>query len=158
MRTFNSQTETLPAPNKIKTEDQEIKIFLVDDDKSYLYALGFHLKKEMKYKIFCYETGEECLKNLYLNPDIIVLDYYLNGSNPDAINGLETLKSIKRRKSKTKIIMLSGQETLAVAASSLKIGAFTYVIKDLRALYVIKKLIDEICGEESLPENFGQVS
>lgn len=138
------QTETLVAPEKIGGETQEIKIFLVDDDKSYLYALGFYLKKELKYTIYCYETGEECLKNLHLNPQLIVLDYYLNTEEPDAINGLDTLKLIKRRKPKTKVVMLSGQETLGVAISSLKSGAFTYVIKDLRALFAIKKTIEEI--------------
>ena len=150
MRTFSNQVEALEAPKKLGVEQKEIKIFLVDDDKAYLYALGFHLKKEMHHKIYCYETGEECLENLHLNPEIVILDYYLNTTKPDAMNGLETLKLIKKRKPKTKVIMLSGQETLGIAASSLKIGAFTYVIKDLLALFVVKKVIDEIFNPNEL--------
>ena len=149
MRTVHPQIETQPAPQKLKTEPQEIRIFLVDDDKAYLFALGFHLKKELKYKVYCYESGEECLKNLHLNPDIIILDYYLNSADAEAINGLDTLKLIKKRKPRTEVVMLSGQETLSVAASSLKLGAFTYVIKDLNTLFVIRKLIDEICSRNN---------
>jgi two-component system OmpR family response regulator len=150
MRTFNPQVGTLESSKRLQAEPKSTKIFLVDDDKTYLFALGFHLKKEMQHKIYCYETGEECLENLHLNPDVVILDYYLNTTKPDAMNGLDTLKLIKKRKPKTKVIMLSGQETLGIAASSLKLGAFTYVIKDLLALFVVKKVIDEIFNDEGL--------
>jgi two-component system OmpR family response regulator len=132
-------------PSKKEVVEEEIPIFIVDDDRSYLYALGFHLKKDSNCKIYCYTSGEECLENLSLKPKIIILDYFLNTGKPDAMNGLEVLKQIKRISRLTKVIMLSGQETLQIAVKLIKSGAYTYVIKDLEALSSIKKLVDNLC-------------
>ncbi|HSH66475.1 MAG TPA: response regulator, partial [Bacteroidia bacterium] len=59
-------------------ETIKIKIFLVDDDQMYLKALENEFKKNENFEIITYTTGEECLKNLHLNPDVIILDYFLN--------------------------------------------------------------------------------
>jgi two-component system, OmpR family, response regulator len=58
----------------------ELSVFLVDDDKMFLTSLAHQLKTmfKSKTKIQAFTTGEECLKHLNENPDIIILDYYLN--------------------------------------------------------------------------------
>jgi DNA-binding NtrC family response regulator len=127
-----------------------IPIFVVDDDLTYVCAIGFHLKKNPKYKVYCYSTGEECIKNIRLNPSIIILDYFLNSGKADAIDGLEVLKQIKIKKPKAKVIMLSGQKTLDVATDSLKLGAYTYVIKDINAIPSVIKTVNTLCGGKEL--------
>ena len=123
-----------------------IPIFIVDDDLSYLYSMSTLLKKNPLYKVYCYTNGEDCLKNIKLNPFIIILDYFLNSGKPDAINGLEVLKKIKH---KTKVIMLSGQKTLEIATSSLNLGAYTYIIKDINALASVIHAVDVLCNDKS---------
>ena len=73
----------------------KIKLFLVDDDEVLLKALEIQFMHHSDFDIETFETGEECLKNLNKNPDVIILDYYLNGIHETAINGLETLDKIK---------------------------------------------------------------
>lgn len=139
-------TYAMPEKVLVDTSKEDIKIFVIDDDVSYLYALGFYLTRYTNYKIFCYRTGEEGLKYINkLHPEIVILDYYLNKKYPDAMDGLHILKQIKKINTKTKIIMISAQESLTVALDALKTGAYTYILKDEQALYSLKKYITEIC-------------
>jgi DNA-binding NtrC family response regulator len=129
-----------------------VSIFLVDDDLSYLYPLGFYLQKNTEHMVYCYRSGEECMKNLHKLPDIIILDYNLNPEPPDTMNGLEVLKEVKAVMPKTKVVMLSGRETFSGVVESLKLGAFTYVIKDIEALTTLKKIIETISEEKPKKE------
>ena len=61
--------------------DKNYRIFLVDDDVKTLIMIKHHLEKKIAYPItvnvFAY--GENCLDKIEeWQPDIIVLDYYLN--------------------------------------------------------------------------------
>jgi DNA-binding NarL/FixJ family response regulator len=134
--------------NKEGVQSQsEIPIFIVDDDPSYLYSLGFHLKKEAHCKIYCYDSGKECLKNLHLHPAIVILDYYLNAKNHNAPNGLEVLKKIKKAIPSAQVIILSAQHTLQIAVTSLTLGAYTYVIKDAHAHSSIMRIVNVLTAE-----------
>lgn len=110
----------------------ELSVFLVDDDKMFLTSLSHQLKTmfRSKTKIQTFSTGEECLKHLNEQPDIIVLDYYLNGQFKDAMNGLEVLKKIMQMDSGTKVIILSAQEKMEVAVDTIKHGAYDYIVKN----------------------------
>jgi two-component system, OmpR family, response regulator len=110
----------------------ELSVFVVDDDKMFLTALTHQLETmfKTKTKIRTFNTGEECLKHLNENPDIIILDYYLNSTYKDAMNGLEILKRVMQYNSETKVIMLSGQEKMEVAVDSIKHGAYDYIVKN----------------------------
>jgi DNA-binding NarL/FixJ family response regulator len=132
-----------------KEARKEVCIFLVDDDSSYLYPLGFFLQRNTNHMVFCYTSGEECLKNMHHSPDIIILDFNLNPELPNKMNGLEVLKEVKAIRPKTKVVMLSGRETLKGVTDSLKLGAATYVIKDIEALDTLKNIIESIADEKS---------
>ncbi|HXP50841.1 MAG TPA: response regulator [Bacteroidia bacterium] len=132
-----------------KEARKEVCIFLVDDDSSYLYPLGFFLQRNTNHMVFCYTSGEECIKNMHHSPDIIILDFNLNPELPNKMNGLEVLKEVKAVSPKTKVVMLSGRETLKGVTDSLKLGAATYVIKDIEALDTLKNIIESIADEKS---------
>jgi DNA-binding NtrC family response regulator len=134
-------------PLKVK-DNLPMSVFLVDDDLSYLYPLGFYLQRNSEHKIFCYRSGEECLENLHQSPDVIILDFNLNPEKPNTLNGLDVLKDIKARRPQTVVIMLSGRDTFQGVVDSLKLGAYTYVIKDIEALASIKKILDKLREEK----------
>jgi DNA-binding NtrC family response regulator len=128
----------------------EAVIFIVDDDVSYLHPLVFHLQRGVKYKIHCFTSGEECLSNIHLKPNIIILDYNLNPQLPNKLNGLDVLRQVKNMSPKTKVVMLSGRDEYQGVVDSLKLGAYSYVLKDTEALATIKKILHTLCndGEE----------
>ena len=76
-------------------DEKKIKLFLVDDDAVFLKSLEIQFLEHGDFEIETYATGELCLQNLNKKPDIIVLDYHLDGVVKNAINGLQTLDKIK---------------------------------------------------------------
>lgn len=118
-------------------------IFIVDDNEMFNSMLNVHLSENPAYKISSFGTGEECLKNLYQNPDVIILDYNLNDIYKEAANGLEILEEIKKHNNPVHVIMLSSQKRYGVAAQTISKGAEQYVIKDDDAF----KNIDVILGD-----------
>lgn len=119
------------------------KVFIVDDEALLSemltdYLLNYHPNLE----ITSFMTGEECLKHIYEQPAIVILDYHLNSKDKEASNGLDILKEIKRYKKSIPVIMLSSQEKYTVAAQTIGLGAIHYVIKGQEAFEEIQELIE----------------
>lgn len=119
-------------------------IILVDDDFIFLEMLKESLIDNPDYNIVTFLTGEECLNHMHLNPDVIVLDYYLNSENPNAKNGLDILKDIHAINPQAKVIILSGQEDGNLVYDFVRENAANYVVKDNNAFENIKTAIDDI--------------
>jgi len=119
------------------------KIFVVDDDTMLTEALKDWLTRDIPHHVTTFATGEACLKHLYDNPDVVVLDYYLNTVSKDAANGIEILKAIKKYDSSIHVIILSSQERYGIAVQTIQKGAEQYVIKDEQAFEKIASLINE---------------
>ncbi len=124
------------------------KIFIVEDDPFYQNILLNEVKSHTHTKIQIYNNGEECLKNMDKNPDIVLLDYNLESK----LNGIEVLKKIKASHPNTEVIMLSSQEKMDVATNSMKFGAFDYVTKSRVALKRVEFLIEKIGTINSMIE------
>ena len=75
--------------------ENKIKLFLVDDDAMYLKLLEIEFLQHADFTIETFATGELCIENLSHNPDVIILDYHLDGIEKNAMNGIETLDKIK---------------------------------------------------------------
>jgi DNA-binding NtrC family response regulator len=127
----------------VKTENK-IKIFLVDDDALYLKLLEIEFLQHADFIIETYATGELCLANLSHNPDVIVLDYYLDGIDKTAMNGLETLDKIKAHNPEIPVVMLSSQDKIDVAIKCMHHEAFDYVVKSETAFIRLQKIITTI--------------
>ncbi|MCX6244851.1 MAG: response regulator [Bacteroidetes bacterium] len=121
--------------------DKPRKIFIVDDDAMLTEALKDYLTRRTPNDIHVFSTGEECLSHLSENPDVIILDYYLNTVQKDAANGMEILQVIKKHHPGLHVIMLSSQERYAVALQTLQKGAEQYVIKDENSFAKIASMI-----------------
>lgn len=119
------------------------KIFVVDDDPMLSEALQDYLTRKAPHKVTTFSTGEECLKHLEEQPDVIVLDFYLNTVSKTAATGLEILQVIKTNYPKIHVIMLSSQEKYSLAAQTIQKGAEQYVIKDENAFEKIASMMKE---------------
>ncbi|WP_395050258.1 response regulator [Flavobacterium sp.] len=124
--------------------ENKIKIFLVDDDALYLKSLEIEFLEHADFVIETYATGELCLKNLSRNPDIIILDYHLDGIDETAMNGLETLDKIKDSNPDIPVIMLSSQDKIDVAINCMHHRAGDYVVKSETAFMRLRKIITTI--------------
>ncbi len=100
-------------------------MFIVEDDKLYGEMLRYHLALNPDNEVLLFNTGKDCLDNLYLEPDFISLDYSL----PD-ISGLEVLEKIHEYNPKLPVVIVSGQEDVNTAVKLLKEGVWEYFVKD----------------------------
>lgn len=124
--------------------NHKIKLFLVDDDALYLKSLEIDFLQQADFDIETFETGEECLNHLSHNPDIIILDYHLNGIHENAMNGIETLDKIKSFNPEIPVVMLSSQDKIEVAIDCMHHKASDYVVKSETAFLRLQKIITTI--------------
>jgi DNA-binding NtrC family response regulator len=122
----------------------KVKIFLVDDDAMFLRLLEEEFHNNGEFDIETYATGELCVKNLFNKPDVIVLDYLLNGIYKHAMNGMQTLDKIKLFNSATPVIMLSAQDKIDVAIDCMHHNATDYVVKSETSFLRLQKIITNI--------------
>lgn len=124
--------------------DTKIKIFLVDDDALFLKSLEIEFLENADFTIETYPTGELCVANLSNNPDVVILDYQLDGIVENAMNGLETLDKIKTFNPNIPVVMLSSQDKIEVAINCMHHKAFDYVVKSETAFVRLQKIITTI--------------
>lgn len=120
------------------------KIFIVDDDEMLSMALEDYLTRKTLHEVQIYHTGEECLKNLRAQPDVVILDFNLNSVSKDAVNGLHVLEAIKKINKNIHVIMLSSQEAYGTALQTINKGAEEYVIKDEDAFEKITSIVNSL--------------
>ncbi len=125
-------------------ETDKIKLFLVDDDAIYLKLLEIEFLQNGDFEIETYPTGELCLASLSHYPDVIILDYHLDGIDKNAMNGIDTLDQIKKINPDIPVIMLSSQDKIEVAISCMHHRAFDYVVKSETAFVRLQKIITTI--------------
>ena len=130
--------------------EHKIKLFLVDDDALFLKLLEIEFLQHADFKIETFATGELCIKNLLHNPDIIILDYILDGLEKNAMNGIETLDKIKTCNKDLPVVMLSSQDKIDVAISCMHHKAFDYVVKSETAFLRLQKAINSIYSYQKL--------
>jgi two-component system OmpR family response regulator len=121
--------------------DNKIKLFLVDDDAVFLKSLEIEFIHHTDFIVETYSTGELCIANLSKKPDVIILDYHLDGIDPTAMNGIETLDKIKEYNPDIPVVMLSSQDKIDVAISCMHHKAFDYVVKSETAFLRLQKNI-----------------
>ncbi|MES2285487.1 MAG: response regulator [Bacteroidota bacterium] len=124
--------------------ESKIKLFLVDDDALFLKSLEIEFLEHADFTIETYSTGELCLKNISHSPDVIILDYHLDGIDKNAMNGMETLDKIKASHPDIPVVMLSSQDKIDVAINCMHHRAFDYVVKSETAFMRLQKIITTI--------------
>ncbi len=122
----------------------KLKLFLVDDDALFLKSLEIEFRQKTDFLIETFATGELCIAHLDNKPDVIILDYYLDGLEKDAMNGIATLDKIKDFNQDIPVVMLSQQDKIEVAVSCMHHKAFDYVVKSETAFIRLEQIIPSI--------------
>ena len=123
---------------------EKIKLFLVDDDAVFLKLLEIDFMEHADFIIETYATGELCIKSLSHNPDIIILDYHLDGIDKNAMNGIDTLDKIKAFNPDIPVVILSSQDKIDIAISCMHHRAFDYIVKSETAFVRLQQIITTI--------------
>lgn len=109
-------------------------IFIVEDNNVYARLLKVIIQTrfpEIK-EVDIFPIGELCLGELDRDPDIIIMDYFLNtkyNEEDEKHNGLAIIKRIKSKKPNTNILLLSAQQSIDVALTATDLYSCCYVQK-----------------------------
>ncbi len=118
-------------------------IFFVDDDRVILNLVEYIFQSKNGYRVRTFASGEECLENLHLNPDLLVLDYYFADNGNTAMDGLEILKKVKAKNENIPVIVLSGIAGEAIRDEFLAMGAKSFIPKNNFFIDVLEQAISE---------------
>ena len=122
-----------------------IKIFVIEDDELFGSVIQGKLEMENSYEVTLFTSGEEFLKNLHLNPDIVTIDYNL----PD-ITGIEILKKINSFNKNIITIILSGQNNVEVVVDAYKNGANDYIVKNENSIVELANSVKNLSANVRL--------
>jgi DNA-binding NtrC family response regulator len=100
------------------------RILLVDDEEQFVQALSERLTLR-GYDVTTSLSGEDALEKLkHYNYEVVILDIAMPG-----LDGVTTLREIKKFKPLTEVIMLTGHATVETAIEGMKLGAADYLVK-----------------------------
>jgi DNA-binding NtrC family response regulator len=101
-------------------------VLIIDDDPLIRKTLTSHLAKK-GFEVTTAEGGDEGLSRFAETcPDLVLLDIRL----PDT-DGLEVLRRIKERGTKTSVVMMTAFDDMQSTVMAIKLGAFEYLVKPL---------------------------
>ena len=125
-----------------KYKDNKV-LFIVDDNPIIAKLIESYLSEFDDVKIYTFESGEECLKNLHLNPSLIFLDYYLDSYEESNMKGCEVLVKVKEYDKDTQVIIMSGKSSNEIISKTTLCGSDGFFIKDNLILDKVKEKVND---------------
>ncbi|MBU4315804.1 MAG: response regulator [Proteobacteria bacterium] len=133
------------------------KILLVDDEEVFASNME-KLLKDRGYWVKAVNSGYDALEVLEKQDfDVVVLDMRMHG-----LDGISTLREIKKMGLFTQVLMLTGHGSIGTAKEALMLGAYDYLTKPCE----IDELVEKIEGawkekdknvKEELNENIKKI-
>jgi len=120
-------------------------IYVVEDDSASRTMMLDFLSQYKNVTVKGFVTGEACIGEIVYtkaHPDLILMDYYLEGSLAAKYQGIETLTKIKEISPETRIIMFTSVTDEDIMKRALEKGASDYVIKGTGGFDEVKRIID----------------
>lgn len=102
----------------------DFTVFIVEDDEWYSDLLSYVVSLNPEYRVKRFGRGDELIRQLHEQPDVITLDYRL----PD-MNGEKVLRQIKEFNPEIEVIIISEQQNIDTALDLIKLGAYDYIVK-----------------------------
>ncbi len=113
----------------------KFKVLIVDDELDFVEIIVKRLR-DRNIEVSGVESGYLALEALdSSSPDVIILDVRMPG-----LDGIETLRAIKKKKPLTEVIMLTGQASVDSGIQGMKLGAFDYLIKPVALDELLEKV------------------
>jgi len=111
-------------------------ILVVDDEVDFLETIVKRLQKR-KINAKGVLSGEEAVELAKATSfDVVILDVKM----PGGMDGIETLREIKKIQPLTEILLLTGHAAVETSIEGLKMGAFDYLLKPIKLEELLVKI------------------
>jgi DNA-binding NtrC family response regulator len=104
------------------------RVLVVDDETDFLETIVNRLNKRMldAKGVKSGEAAVDLLKQELF--DVVVLDIKM----PGGMDGIETLREIKRIQPLAEVLLLTGHASVETSIEGMKLGAFDYLLKPMK--------------------------
>ncbi len=111
-------------------------VLLVDDEVPFVETMTKRLSKR-DLQVSTAFSGTKALEKLGKegNVEVVILDVKMPG-----MDGIETLREIKRKHPLVEVVMLTGHATVETAIEGMRLGAFDYLMKPCDMDVLISKV------------------
>ena len=117
---------------------ENFSILLVDDEEAFTKNMVKRLNIR-KMNATGVKSGEEALEILKEKSiDVVILDIKM----PGGIDGIETLREIKKMQPLCEVLLLTGHGSMETSIEGMKLGAFDYLLKPVKLEELIPKLAE----------------
>jgi DNA-binding NtrC family response regulator len=114
-------------------------VILVVDDEEDVSKFFHRILKKKEYTVLTANNGKAAVDLVNTRrPDLVILDLKMPG-----MNGIETLRRIKKIDENMEVIMITGYGTMKTAKMAMRLGAYDYITKPFDINY-IKALIKDV--------------
>ena len=120
-------------------------VYVVEDDSSARTMMLDFLSQYKNVTVKGFMTGEACLRDMVFNkmaPDLVLMDYYLEGSVVAKYHGLGALAEIKKISPSTRVIMFTSAEHEDLVKIAKEEGATAFIVKGPKGFEELKRIID----------------
>ncbi len=125
---------------------------LVVDDELFVRELLMEFLSTQGYEVILADSGEKAVQLINSQPvDVVLLDLKMSG-----MDGIETLKQIKKNVPDAIAIIMTGYPTIESSIEALRHGACDYVIKPFK-LNDLKSSIENAIREYKLKTEIGRL-
>lgn len=115
------------------------KLLIVDDEIEICEFLKSFFE-DRDFKVAVAHEGAKALEQVDLfHPGVVLLDIQMPG-----MDGLQTLRKIKEKHPRVKVIMVTAVETQEKIEEAMRLGADNYITKPLSLEYLEKDVQDKI--------------
>ena len=123
---------------------QKLRVMIADDHSIVREGLKQLLEIEGDFEVVGQAAnGFEVLERIDgYNPDVLLLDINMPG-----MNGLQTIKELKKRENDIKIVILTIHEDREYLMETMQMGAAGYMLKDSDAASLYKAIRSAAAGE-----------
>ena len=130
---------------------QQPSILVVDDEGDFLETLMNRLKRRKITATGCASGEEAVLLVKETHFDVVVLDIKM----PGGMDGIQTLREIKKIRSEAEVILLTGHASLETSMEGMEHGAYDYLLKPIKLEDLLEKLAQAL-ERKGTPEHRAQ--
>jgi DNA-binding NtrC family response regulator len=111
-------------------------VLIVDDEEDFMNTLVNRLKKRGIDVAGC-SSGEKALEMMKQKIfDMVILDIKM----PGGMDGIETLRKIKKIRPEAEVLLLTGHGSVETSVEGMKEGAFDYLLKPVKLETLLEKM------------------
>lgn len=117
---------------------------LVIDDQPGIRRLLVEVLAEEGYTVLTAANGYEGVQQVKdTNPDLVLMDMKMPG-----MDGIETLRELKRIGKADRVIMMTAYGELELVNQAQQLGAYTYITKPFDIINLCQMVSQQIAGTE----------